>query len=253
MKLALSVLILAFSTLVYAQADRTQQDQYHSFARNLDKTIRHVDGRGTDVPCPPDSLTLPSAKRTQYKKKTVTSLSETDAQKLFNDLKNQSDIPFAFSLAGCEQRAHEMSRLMMLKGITPLKAFVSVDQNKEPRLQIPHPQKANEVIRWKYHVAPIVMVEKGGKLQPYIIDPSMETAAVPLETWRSHMTSHNKKMKVRTDITDAGIVYQDSPMTVDLDDQEFNQHIKKSLQQFKEYQDHPFGEEEYMEDVLSNQ
>ncbi|MBV2167901.1 MAG: hypothetical protein KUL82_04255, partial [Bdellovibrio sp.] len=115
-------LVLFYSCFGFAN-----EESLSSFSKALDKTLRHLN-RSESRPCNSDnSLTPSSSDLVLFENKSATALSKKDAQNLFNDLQNKSDIPYEFSLAGCEQRAHEMSRLLLLKGITPLKAFVSVD------------------------------------------------------------------------------------------------------------------------------
>ncbi len=239
--------------LCYSCSGSANEDSLNSFSKALDKTLRHLN-RSESRPCNSDnSLTPSSADLVLFEKKAVTALSKKDAQNLFYDLKNKSDIPFEFSLAGCEQRAHEMSRLLLLKGITPLKAFVSVDEDESPRLQVPHPQKKGHIIRWKYHVAPVVLVKENGQLVPYVIDPSIENKIVPLSEWRSHMTRHDPKIKVRTEITTANQFDVDGRLKPDFKDQDFNRSNQESLREFKKYSQDPDGEENYLFQLQRNE
>lgn len=231
--------ILLASSLGFAK------DDLHSFCDGLDKTLRHLN-RSESRPCNSPSLTPTSARLVTYQGQKTTVMSEDDAQALFTDFKNNEDIPFDFSLAGCEQRAHEMSRLLLLKGITPLKGFASVDESKSPRLEIPHPKKKGERIRWKYHVAPVVLVEKNGKLVPFTLDPSMEDRAVPTTEWVGAMTKHNPKMKVRLQYANASQYDSNGRLRIDPRDKSFTKANQESLREFKEYSKDPNGESEWM-------
>ncbi|WP_413943001.1 protein-glutamine glutaminase family protein [Bdellovibrio sp. HCB-162] len=239
MKIFAVLFIFVLSSASFAK------DDLKSFATGLDKTLRHLN-RSDSRPCDAENLTPSSARLVNYKGTPATVMSEEDAQALFTELKNKKDIPYDFSLAGCEQRAHEMSRLMLLKGITPLKGFASVDENKPPRLEIPHPKKKNERIRWKYHVAPVVLIEKNGELIPFTIDPSMEAKAVPTSQWVGDMSKHNKAMKVKLQFTPANQYDVDGRLRVDPRDKEFTQSNQESLREFKKYSEDPHGEEEWM-------
>lgn len=110
-------------------------------------------------------------------------LSEDDAANIFNDLASRDDIPFGYPMDGCYARAHKMVRIMEDQGIIAGKAFV------EGNLFID--TKFGEV-GWSYHVAPVILVKTGGKIQPYILDPSMFNKPVPYDTWKSKMLEKKK-------------------------------------------------------------
>lgn len=231
--------IFLFSSLGFAK------DDLHSFCEGLDKTLRHLN-RSESRPCNSAPLRPSSARLVTYQGQKATVMSEEDAQALFTEFKNNADIPFDFSLAGCEQRAHEMSRLLLLKGITPLKGFASVDERKAPRLEIPHPKKKGEIIRWKYHVAPVVLVEKNGKLVPFTLDPSMESRAIPTTQWVGDMTKHNPKMAVRLQYANASQYDSNGRIRIDPQDKNFTQSNQESLREFKKYSEDSNGESEWM-------
>lgn len=113
----------------------------------------------------------------------LTVLSEDEVNSIFSDLASRDDIPFGFPMDGCYARAHKMVRIMEDQGIIAGKAFV------EGELYID--SKFGEV-GWSYHVAPVVLVKKGGKVSPYIIDPSLFQKPVPYETWKGKMLEKKK-------------------------------------------------------------
>ncbi|MDG0818126.1 protein-glutamine glutaminase family protein [Bdellovibrio svalbardensis] len=222
-----------------------QADDLKSFAAGLDQTLRHVNRSGYSKPCSSEEFTTSSSRLGVYQGKKVTIVSEADAQKIFADLKNHSEIPYDFSFGGCEERAHEMSRLMMLKGITPLKGFASVDESKAPRLQIPHPTKKGEYIQWKYHVAPVILVAKNGELVPYTLDPSLAKKAIPTSEWLAEMTRHDPKMKVKMTFAPAMQYDVDGRIRINMTDKDFNQSIQDTLKDLKKKSQDPNGEAEY--------
>jgi len=230
-------------TLLFASSALAAED-LRAFCDGLDKTLRHIN-RSENRPCNAASLIPASARMARLEGQPVTVMSEADAQKLFTELKNNKDIPFEFSLAGCEQRAHEMARLLLLKGVTPLKGFASVDESKAPRLEIPHPRKKGQTIRWKYHVAPVVLVEKNGKLVPYTLDPSMEGKAVPTLQWKKDMTRHDPDMAVDLRFREASYYNESGTLKRDPRDPEFTKSNQESLREFKRYAQDPHGEEEW--------
>ncbi|KYG67837.1 hypothetical protein AZI87_00720 [Bdellovibrio bacteriovorus] len=238
MKVILALLVFFQFSLAFAQ------DDLHSFVKGLDTTLKHVN-RSESRPCASSALTPSSAQATKYQGKDVTALSEVEAQTLFKEMQSHTEIPFDFAIAGCEERAHEMSRLMLLKGIRPLKMFASVDENKSPRLEIPHPN-GKDKRRWKFHVAPLVMVRINGKDVPYIIDPSMEKKAVPLQEWKRRMTLHDPKMPVMMDATIAEQYDISGRYVRPFSDENWNRANQEKLKEFKEYSKDPDGENNYL-------
>lgn len=241
------LLFLSLFTALTATPRTWAEDKtLRSFASQLDTSLRHINRSELNKPCAVKPLLPSSLETAQYQGQKVTVLSEQDAQELFKEMQSHTEIPFNFAIAGCEERAHEMSRLMMLKGITPLKGFASVNENDSPRLQVPHPTKSGEVIKWKYHVAPVVLVKKNGQLVPYTVDPSIEKSAVPTADWLRDMTRHNPQMKVKMEYTPASRFDVDGRIRVNFADQDFNKGNQESLQQFKKISQDPDGESEYL-------
>lgn len=180
----------------------------------------------------------------------VTVLSESDAQKLFVEMKGHSEIAFDFILDGCIERAHEMSRLMLLKGITPIKAFAYVESG--PLLLAPRPMKNGQPIEWWDHVAPAVLVPIKDELVPYVIDPSIENKAVPNTQWMLTMTKGNSASKAQLRYGRAAIFVR-SGVQVDFNDQATNLDNLKELKHKKELALDPQGEEKYVDEMLHNQ
>ncbi len=110
-------------------------------------------------------------------------LSEEEAKSLFDEIAARDDIPFGYPMDGCYARAHKMVRLMEDQGVIAGKAFV------EGQLYVD--TKFGEV-GWGYHVAPVVLVKVGGKVIPYIFDPSLFDKPVSFDTWKGKMLAKKK-------------------------------------------------------------
>lgn len=220
-------------------------DSLISFASNLDTTLRQLNQKAS-APCREDKLTAVRSQTAKSGNGNASVMSEADAQKLFRELKSNGDIPFEFSVAGCEERAHEMSRLMLLKGITPLKIFASVDTDEAPRLRRPHPTKQGTTVNWKYHVAPVILVSKGSELIPYVMDPSLESKAVPVSEWQAAMTRHDPKMKVRLKFTPASQYDEEGHLIVNFKDNDFNSSIQQTLKDHKARSKEADGEDQLL-------
>lgn len=146
-------------------------------------TIDYKSGCATCTQIGQSSKTASLFSRGNNQKIDLTVLSEDEVTNIFNDLAARDDIPFGFPMDGCYARAHKMVRIMESKGVIAGKAFV------EGQLFVD--TKYGEV-GWSYHVAPVVLVKIGGKIQPYVIDPSIFNKPVPYETWKGKMLEKKK-------------------------------------------------------------
>lgn len=123
-----------------------------------------------------------------FNKKSIelTIVSEERASNVFNKLKNDEGIPFNFPYDGCYARAHKMATIMDEMGIVSGKAFVEGKLN----------MKMNGFeFAWGYHVASLILVKKGGKLIPTVIDPSIFDKPVPFEQWKAFLLKNPKSKK----------------------------------------------------------
>ena len=115
-------------------------------------------------------------------------LSIKEVQDLYKKAKSMSDIPFEYKYDGCYARAHVMARRFEAMGIPVEKAWI------KGNLSVPGTD-----IQWNYHVAPVINVkDEKGNLVKYIIDPSLNDKAVPLDTWVNTMAHDVKGEVVKT-------------------------------------------------------
>lgn len=104
-------------------------------------------------------------------------LSPEEVQDLYKKAQAMKDIPFGYKQDGCYARAHVMSRRFEEMGISTQKVWI------KGKLFVPGTD-----IEWDYHVAPVVEVkEKDGKIQQYVIDPSLNSKAVTVDEWVASM------------------------------------------------------------------
>ena len=115
-------------------------------------------------------------------------LSITEVQALFKKALAMKDIPFGYKYDGCYARAHLMARRFEAEGIPTQKVWIKGD------LYVPGTD-----ITWNYHVAPVIDVkEKDGVIRKYVIDPSLNDKAVPIDDWVASMKSHGKGPVMKT-------------------------------------------------------
>ncbi len=121
-------------------------------------------------------------------------ISETAAQALLDSLAGLDYIEFRFANNHCEDRAHAMSYEIAQQGIQAGKAWIFVRgifKNQYPKvLKIHDANKIgkNDLLTWKYHVAPVVMSDKGDTL---VLDPSLCETPVTLKEWFYKMNVKN--------------------------------------------------------------
>lgn len=114
------------------------------------------------------------------------------AKRLFDEMASKDYIPFKYPEDGCYARAHEMSRLLEQKGILTGKVFI------EGSLRVETSNSPKGYVEWWYHVAPVLLVEKDGKQEVYVIDPSIFDRPVPAEEWYAIQTKHDRGRRDRT-------------------------------------------------------
>lgn len=127
----------------------------------------------------------------------LTKITESNAQMLFDTLANLDYIEFRYANNHCEDRAHAMSYEITQKGIQCGKAWIFVRgifKNKFPKVLKVHDVNKigkNNLLTWKYHVAPVIMTDKGDTL---VLDPSLCETPVTLIEWFN-------KMNVKDDLS----------------------------------------------------
>jgi hypothetical protein len=101
------------------------------------------------------------------------------ANELMQSFINFNEHDLTFPIEGCFARAHKIATLLDDRNITSGKAFVT------GRIFVDSKYGA---LPWRYHVAPVVMVEINGKAVPYILDPALFQTPVPYLEWLAKLT-----------------------------------------------------------------
>ncbi len=165
-------------------------------------------------------------------------LTPNEVQELYKKAVAMKDIPFGYKYDGCYARAHLMSRRFEEMGIATKKVWI------KGKLFVPGTD-----IEWDYHVAPVVEVkEKNGKIQQYVIDPSLNSKAVTVDEWVASMGRKTKGPIMKTTYpmpanpvdfqrTTVGISSSDlfAPGdTPNLTEELKMKHVSEKLQKFRE-------------------
>lgn len=116
----------------------------------------------------------------------VTPVSAARAQQMFDLAAQQtcptnasvlSCIPFLYPEDGCWARAHEMCRLFIMNGVTPMKVWLY------GQLRVATKNSPACAVQWRYHVAPLLAVTTGFGSEQWVIDPALFASPVPLNQW----------------------------------------------------------------------
>jgi Glutaminase len=115
------------------------------------------------------------------------------AQKVFDEMAATSCapltvpspcIPFMYPDDGCWARAHEMCRLMIIRGLSPRKVWI--DHSTGHWLTVATKNNPSCHVTWGWHVAPTLLVRTPWFFlgQVRVIDPSLFTGPVTQATWK---------------------------------------------------------------------
>lgn len=229
--------------ILFTSAALADENELYSFTRSLDRTLKKIN-RSECARCLPQ-LQFGDIQTTNYQGQKVSVVSESQIQKIFAELKKNKDIPYDFTVAGCDEKSHEISRLLLLQGITPLKGFLKVADSRSDLMKVAHPSKAGKVVEFYYHVAPVILVQKNGENIPYSIDPTYEQKAVPTSEWQSRFMRLNTKARIKLEFRAAN-TYGELGRKIDFNDEEHNKSNLEALKEFKRYSELPNGEDEWL-------
>lgn len=127
----------------------------------------------------------------------ISVISEDKAKALFARIK-QEQLGLR-NPAVCAQRAHLISWILEREGVISGKLFVKPGWfgSLVPNI----PGNENGSMRWNYHVAPFIYVEKNGKIEQWVIDPYLFDKPVPRAQWEAVLSSHPKSSFGKTQTT----------------------------------------------------
>jgi hypothetical protein len=113
-------------------------------------------------------------------------------------------ITFLYPVDGCYARAHEMCRLMGLKGVSSRKVFNYAGSNNDLLVQTKNSPFCS--VSWRYHVAPTLRVRKSfPSTEEQVIDPALFPGPVTTAAWQTKQTDPNATLVG----TDASVYYRD--------------------------------------------
>ena len=114
----------------------------------------------------------------------VNALDQQKAFVLFSMLRHQ-DLAYDFPADGCYARCHLMTLQMRQMGVELRRAWAF---SGKTRLFAKTPKGT---MSWDFHVAPLVPVRVGDKVQWLVFDPTMLGHPVPLEEWGNAMRKND--------------------------------------------------------------
>ncbi len=120
----------------------------------------------------------------------------SELQLEFDKLAADKEIPFEYIPDGCYARAHLMCDQLHKDSINSAKMFVMLENPYSPgRLTADNKYMHAE---WWYHVAPMVFAadDKTGKVEPFIMDPSMANHPMKPQEWVHAMWDEETPIKI---------------------------------------------------------
>lgn len=149
----------------------------------------------------------------------ISAISMEYLNEVFDEISNNSEIPFTFAERGCEAQAHKIAKLLEDKGIISAKAFLQGPRN-ESLLKFKTKHSPKGYVNWEHHVAPVVKVKTGRKktieiktgwfstkkvmVDEYVnmvIDPTTSKRPIELSKWKKKFVTDDNKDKVSTFFT----------------------------------------------------
>lgn len=124
---------------------------------------------------------------------------QAEINSVFENISNSLGIEFNFPQGGCQQRAQIMSMFLNKKfAIEHAKVWlfapINLYKNDFRTLQIVDKNRLtpDNNIYWNYHVAPVVLVKHGNKIDTLVIDPSINRSeALTLNKWLQGIGNSN--------------------------------------------------------------
>jgi hypothetical protein len=112
------------------------------------------------------------------------------ALKIFQSLEELIRDPAEALRDGCFARAHEVSYLLEDQGVLTGKVMAT------GKFEIRSDRLKNGRVVWGFHVAPIVVVKGGAERSVWVLDPTLFTEPVPIESWLA-LLMQNPKAQLR--------------------------------------------------------
>lgn len=126
----------------------------------------------------------------------VSILSEEELNEFFQFVSTRSYIPFHIKYDGCFGRAYRMIVVGNRKNIELGKLVIDVINKDEEVIEVLSPDHQWK-LRWYYHVAPFVFLEKdNGDLEMRILDPSLFNRPVSRFEFIDKLTKDNPKVQI---------------------------------------------------------
>lgn len=139
---------------------------------------------------------------------TISHITYESALVLFNEIKKPKHrLPYLEAENNCENRAHLISELFYKQHqLSTVKIFLQTkDSNNGSTdygatgasflsggdnniIMTPRSEVTQKTYSWDYHTAPALCVQKDGRAELYIFDPSLFNSPVPFSRWQSQVT-----------------------------------------------------------------
>ena len=146
-------------------------------------------------------------------------LTEAQIRAVFDDMRDEPDIPFAFPSDGCYARADAMmNRILERYDIDPSavrKVVIQGDLRVPTEFVYQGPLGNDRLVRWGWHIAPAIPVAADdGTTRLMVVDPSLFDHPVAPDEWAAAMGDPNARPMV-VDRRVYGLDHFGSPLVLD--------------------------------------
>lgn len=162
-----------------------------------------------------------------------TSVTPSEADTIFRDMADESDIPFKFPADGCYARAHLMVRRMAERYGLSIDSMqkVIIEGKLTVSTAYTYPGWNDTTITWRYHIAPLLNVQNpDGRTTPMVIDPSLFDHPVTIDEWSRYMNDPDATPQ----IVDRHVYALGSSLEDDVADQEAQRTLEAYMKYCKE-------------------
>lgn len=173
----------------------------------------------------------------------ATTVSVEEAETIFQDMADESDIAFKFTPNGCFSRAYlMMQRINQRYHLMPDKVWIFGELN--PMVIYGKDLSGNPYyVNWRWHVAPVLNVRMAdGSTKQMVIDPSLTSHPITIDQWKNKMNDSRARIEIthpgqpphRSD----GSSYQGSGYWIGPDPTNMDEEAKDRMLRYKFYEDH---------------
>lgn len=188
--------ILLFSQLSYSETKKPATTAAATPEEILKQTLsaqnnKLVDYKSGCAECALQKMSRPTSTIfSPENNKTIemTVLTEKEAQDALDLLMSHTEIPFYYSPNGAPSVAMAGTEILAEKGIIAAKYFATGNFFFR--------DAKDNIVKWNFRVAPVVLVKKGSEVVPMLFDPLLSKKPMTLDEWNKILMRFDDSFKI---------------------------------------------------------